>query len=306
MIIIFLSLISYNMYKVYQIDKIQGYTLQNIKNTKNERFSQSIIMQNMERIFFRFNYHLINNIFRKICKDARSNNNKFYIRCKEESTDEPEPENDREFDEATLEKFKNKVHDIWKIIITTIEKIEKPFYDYYDDNVIDDMIKNMLDLDWLIEAENLRLFNKRRDSIIRDSYMKIYNLYMQIIADMINYVIDDKELKQVLFSKFSYLIESIIIKFISNNINDIKKVINTDNEDTIKNILSTKYTTASDMFQNINVQNEIQNSVNRYSNTPNFKNKYDDASSTAKKIMEIGLEQQVEVENFNKLFNKHT
>ena len=96
MIIIFISLISYNMYKVSEL-----------KNEQNKRFSNSIFMTNMKNIFFKFNHHLINNIFKQICKDT--NSDMFYTRCKiEDGT--PSPENDRQFSDDFLKKYNRKIN----------------------------------------------------------------------------------------------------------------------------------------------------------------------------------------------------
>lgn len=68
MIIIFILLISYNMYKVSNLNNEQITIIKTINDVKNKRFNNSIFITNMKNIFFKFNYHLIYNIFKQICK----------------------------------------------------------------------------------------------------------------------------------------------------------------------------------------------------------------------------------------------
>ena len=225
-IIIFLSLISYNIYKLSNINNEQQKIIKIIEDKTDKRFSNSIFITNMKNIFFKFNHHLINDILRKICKD--SNSDEFFVKCNEDSTDNTlTPLDDREFDDGKLKKYNAEINHIWKIIITTIEKIETPFYHKYTDNELDNMIKGKLNLNKFIEIENQVLLGNRQNSLIIESAVKIYYIYIEIIFDMIKSIINDKELRETLFNKFQLIIETIIIKFLADNFEDIKSMINT-------------------------------------------------------------------------------
>lgn len=259
MIIIFISLISYNMYKVSEL-----------KNEQNKRFSNSIFMTNMKNIFFKFNHHLINNIFKQICKDT--NSDMFYTRCKMEDGT-PSPENDRQFSDDFLKKYNKKINEVWDIIIATIKKIETPFYHKYTDEEIDNMIDYNFDLDNIIYMQNYEMKGKITYSIIMTNVVKANIIYMQIINDMIKHVTNDVKLAAKIFNKFRYVIERIFVKFIKNNISDIKSIIEITNEEA-GNLLDNKFDELGVKFNEIDISREINNSLNRYTNSPEVKNKY--------------------------------
>lgn len=278
MIIIFISLISYNMYKLSNLNYEQKTIIKIIQNEKNKRFSNSIFMTNMKNIFFKFNYHLINNIFKQICKDT--NSDMFYTRCKiDDSTSSPE--NDRQFSDDFLQKYNKKINEIWDIIITTIKKIETPFYHKYTDEEIDNMIDYNFDLDEIIYMQNQEMQGNITYNIITANAVKANIIYMQIINDMIKHVTSDSELGMKIFNKFRYVIESIIVKFIKNNISDIKSIIAISNEEAV-NILDNKFNELDVKFSEIDIRQEIDNSLNRYTNSSETKNKYDQLMELSK------------------------
>ena len=289
MIIIFISLISYNMYKVSNLNYEQKTIIKIIQNEKNKRFSNSIFMTNMKNIFFKFNYHLINNIFKQICKDT--NSDMFYTRCKiEDSTSSPE--NDRQFSDDFLQKYNKKINEIWDIIITTIKKIETPFYHKYTDEEIDNMIDYNFDVDEIIYVENLELRGNITYNIIKTNAVKANIIYMQIINDMIKHVTSDTELGIKIFTKFRYYIELIFVKFIKNNISDIKSIIAISNEEA-GNLLDKKFEELVVKYDEIDIRDEIDNSVNRYTNSSETKNKYD-------QLMEISKNTQQKLDKIYK------
>ena len=278
MIIIFISLISYTIYKVSDLKKEQKNIISTVEYEKNKRFSNSIFMTNMKNIFFKFNHHLINNIFKQICKDT--NNDMFYTRCKiEDGT--PSPENDRQFSDDFLKKYNKKINEIWDIIIATIKKIETPFYHKYTDEEIDNMIDYHFDLDEIIYMQNYEMKGNIAYSIIMTNAVKANIIYMQIINDMIKHVTNDSELAMKIFNKFRYVIEGIFVKFIKNNISDIKSIIAISNEEA-GNLLDNKFNELDVKFDEIDIRREINNSLNRYTNSPEVKNKYDQLMDLSK------------------------
>jgi len=278
MIIIFISLISYNMYKVSELKNEQKTIITTIQDEKNKRFSNSIFMTNMKNIFFKFNNHLINNIFKQICKDT--NSDMFYTRCKiEDGT--PSPENDNQFSDDFLEKYDNKINEVWDIIITTIKKIETPFYHKYTDAEIDNMIDYNFDLDEIIYMQNQEMQGNITYNIIMSNAIKANIIYMQIINDMIKHVTNDSELGMKIFNKFKYVIESIIVKFIKNNITDIKSIIAISNEEA-GDLLDNKFDELGVKFDEIDIRDEIDNSLNRFTNSSEIKNKYDQLMDLSK------------------------
>ena len=268
-IIIFISLISYNMYKLSNINNEQQKIIKIIEDKTDKRFSNSIFMTNMKNIFFKFNHHLINDILRKICKD--SNSDDFFVKCNEDSTETPL--NDREFDDGKLKKYNAEINHIWKIIITTIEKIETPFYHKYTDNELDNMIKGKLNLNKFIEIENQVLLGNRQNSLIIESAVKIYYIYIEIIFDMIKSIINDKELRETVFNKFKLIIETIIIKFLADNFEDIKSMINTGTKEGNNDILRALFDNKYAKFNEINLAYEFDDSIDRYYVTPKYRNK---------------------------------
>lgn len=278
MIIIFISLISYTIYKVSDLKKEQKNIISTVEYEKNKRFSDSIFMINMKNIFFKFNHHLINNIFKQICKDT--NSDMFYTRCKiEDGT--PSPENDRQFSDDFLKKYNKKINEVWDIIITTIKKIETPFYYKYTDEEINNMIDYNFDLDEIIYMQNQEMQGNITSGIIMSNAIKAKIIYMQIINDMIKHVTNDSELGMKIFNKFRYLIESIIVKFIKNNISDIKSIIAISNEKA-GNLLDNKFDKLLVKFDEIDIRDEIDNSLNRYANLPETKNKYEELMDLSK------------------------
>ena len=278
MIIIFISLISYNMYKVSELKNEQNTIVKTIQDEKNKRFSNSIFMTNMKNIFFKFNHHLINNIFKQICKDTDSD--MFYTRCKiEDGT--PSPENDRQFSDDFLQKYNKKINEVWDIIITTIKKIETPFYYKYTDEEIDNMIDYNFDLDEIIYMQNQEMQGNITSSIIMTNIVKANIIYMQIINDMIKHVTSDAELGMKIFNKFRYVIEGIFVKFIKNNISDIKSIIAMSNQEA-GDLLDSKFNELGVKFDEIDISREIDNSLNRYTNSPEIKNKYDQLMDLSK------------------------
>ena len=278
MIIIFISLISYNMYKVSELKNEQNTIVKTIQDEKNKTFSNSIFMTNMKNIFFKFNHHLINNIFKQICKDT--NSDMFYTRCKiEDGT--PSPENDRQFSDDFLKKYNKKINEVWDIIITTIKKIETPFYHKYTDEEIDNMIDYNFDLDEIIYMQNQEMQGNITSSIIMTNVVKANIIYMQIINDMIKHVTSDAELGMKIFTKFRYLIESIFVRFIKNNISDIKSIIAMSNQEA-GDLLDSKFNQLGVKFNEIDIRDEINNSLRRYTNSPEIKNKYDQLMDLSK------------------------
>lgn len=272
MIIIFILLISYNMYKVSNLNNEQITIIKTINDVKNKRFSNSIFITNMKNIFFKFNYHLIYNIFKQICKDT--NSNIYFTKCKiEDGTSSPE--NDRQFTDEILEKYNKKIYDIWDIIITTIKKIETPFYREYADLEIDNMLNYNFDLDEIIYMQNEELYGNITYNTIISNTIKANNIYMEILNDMIKHLTNDTELGKKIFDKFKYIIESIIVKFIKNNITDIKSIIAISNEEA-GNLLDNKFNQLGVKFNEINIRNEFDKSLDRYANLPKTKNKYDE------------------------------
>lgn len=278
MIIIFISLISYNMYKVSELKNEQNTIVKTIQDEKNKRFTNSIFMTNMKNIFFKFNHHLINNIFKQICKDT--NSDMFYTRCKIKD-DTPSPENDRQFSDDFLKKYNKKINELWDIIIMTIKKIETPFYHKYTDQEIDNMIDYNFDLEQIIYMQNQELRGTITSNIIMTNIIKANIIYMQIINDMIKHVTSDAELGMKIFTKFRYLIESIFVKFIKNNISDIKSIIAISNEEA-GNLLDNKFDELGVKFDEIDIRDEIDNSLRRYTNSPEIKNKYDQLMDLSK------------------------
>lgn len=289
MIIIFISLISYNMYKVSELKNEQNIIVKTIQDEKNKRFSNSIFMTNMKNIFFKFNHHLINNIFKQICKDT--NSDMFYTRCKMEDGT-PSPENDRQFSDDFLKKYNKKINEVWDIIIATIKKIETPFYHKYTDEEIDNMIDYNFDLDNIIYMQNYEMKGKITYSIIMTNVVKANTIYMQIINDMIKHVTNDAKLAMKIFNKFRYVIESIIVKFIKNNISDIKSIIEITNEEA-GNLLDNKFDELGVKFNEIDISREINNSLNRYTNSPEVKNKYD-------QLMDLSKNTRQQLDKINK------
>jgi hypothetical protein len=278
MIIIFISLISYTIYKVSDLKNEQKTIINTMEYEKNKRFSDSIFMTNMKNIFFKFNHHLINNIFKQICKDT--NSDMFYTRCKiEDGT--PSPENDREYSDDFLKKYNKKINEVWDIIITTIKKIETPFYHKYTDAEIHNMIDYNFDLEQILYMQNEELRGNITYNIIMSNAIKANIIYMQIINDMIKHVTSDAELGMKIFTKFRYLIESIFVKFIKNNISDIKSIIEISNQEA-GNLLDNKFDELGVKFGKIDIRDEIDNSLNRYANLPETKNKYDELMDLSK------------------------
>jgi|SaaInl6LU_22_DNA_1037377.scaffolds.fasta_scaffold11899_2 hypothetical protein len=278
MIIIFISLISYTIYKVSDLKNEQKTIINTMEYEKNKRFSDSIFMTNMKNIFFKFNHHLINNIFKQICKDT--NSDMFYTRCKiEDGT--PSPENDREYSDDFLKKYNKKINEVWDIIITTIKKIETPFYHKYTDAEIHNMIDYNFDLEQILYMQNQELKGNITYNIIMSNAIKANIIYMQIINDMIKHVTSDSELGMKIFTKFRYLIESIFVKFIKNNISDIKSIIEISNQEA-GNLLDNKFDELGVKFGKIDIRDEIDNSLNRYANLPETKNKYDELMDLSK------------------------
>ena len=274
-IIIFLSLISYNMYKLSNINNEQQNIIKIIQDNTNKRFSNSIFMINAKNIFFRFNNYLINDIMKKICMSADIGNhdNPFYFKeCNDDSTDNP-----RMVDDKELKKYDENIKDIWKIVITTIKKIETPFYHKYTDSEIDNMIKEKLSLNKVIQGENLKIHTSYQASLLINASVKIVGIYMDIISNMINHIIDDIELKTALFNKFKYLIEGIIIGFLTQNFDDIKLMLRRDaTKEGNADILLTIFNEIGDKFNEINIEDQFSESVNRYYETPKFRNNLND------------------------------
>ena len=273
-IIIFLSLISYNMYKLSNINNEQQNIIKIIEDNTNKRFSNSIFMINAKNIFFKLNNYLINDIFKKICLSVDSNNSysPFYLKeCDEDSTNIP-----FQIDDKELKEYHEKVNDMWKIVITTIKKIETPFYHKYTDSEIDNMIKEKLTLNKVIENENHKLNFSYQGSLLITAGVKIVGIYMDIISDMINHIIDDIDLQKSLFNKFKYLIESIIIGFLGENFEDIKSMITSGTNEGTRDRLITKFSETYNKFDEINIEDQFSESVNRYYETPKFRNNLND------------------------------
>lgn len=301
-IIIFLSLISYNMYKLSHINNQQqdiikiindniSYNMEEISNTKNEqqniirklndntgkRFSNSIFMINMKNIFFRFNNYLINDILKKICKDAEH----YSVKCNEEIKN-------REFNDKQLKQYNTKINDMWKIIITTIRKIETPFYHKYTDSEINNMIKENISLNKFIRLDNKLRSDVNSTSLMYSMYVRIFDIYIDIIRDLIDYVTYDEELKEILLEKFKYLIESIIINYLGENFEDIKSMFTsgTDEDEGTIDRLITKSSETYNKFNEINIKDQISESANRYYDTPKYRNKKNDVDNKQKNFLQ--------------------
>ena len=268
-IIIFLSLISYNMYKLSNINNEQQNIIKIIENEKNIRFSNSIFMINAKNIFFRFNNYLINDIFKKICRDA--DNPIYFKECNDDSTDNPRMNGDKE-----LKKYDENIKDMWIIAITTIKKIETPFYYKYTDSEIDNMIKEKLSLNKVIQVENYRQHTSHKTSLLINAGLKIVDIYKDIISDMIKHIIDDIDLQVSLFTKFKYIIEVIIIRFLSENVQDIKSMITSATDEGAQDKLITKFNEIYTKYNEINIEDQFSESVNRYYETPKYRNNKSD------------------------------
>jgi hypothetical protein len=261
------------MYKLSNINNEQQNIIKIIEDNTNKRFSNSIFIINMKNIFFRFNNYLINDIFKKICMYADSNNsNRIYLKeCDEDSTNNPFHIDDKE-----LKQYNEKANDMWKIVITTIKKIETPFYHKYTDSEIDNMIKEKFSLNKFIENENHNLHTSYKGSLLITAGVKIVGIYMDIISDMINHIIDDIELQKSLFKKFKYLIEGIIIGFLGENFEDIKSMITSGTHEGTRDRLLTKFGETYNKFSEIDIEDQFNKSVNRYYETPKFRNNLND------------------------------
>lgn len=264
-IIIFLSLISYNMYKLSNINNEQQNIIKIIQDNTNKRFSNSIFMINAKNIFFRFNNYLINDIMKKICTDV--DNPIYFKECNDDSTDNPRMIGDKE-----LKNYDENIKNMWKIVITTIEKLESPFYHKYTDTEIDNMIKEKISLNKVIEGENDKLHITYKVNLIMNASVQVLGIYKAIIFDMIEHITDDYELQQSLFNKFKYLIEGIIIGFLGDNFKDIKSMIISGTDEDIKDRLFTKFSETNTKFDEINIEDKFSKSVNRYYETPKFRN----------------------------------
>lgn len=287
MIIIFMSLISYNMYKVSNLNNEQKIIIKTIENEKNKRFSNSIFMINAKNIFFKFANYLFNDIYKKICLHTVTNNlntHFWFKECDEDSTDIPV-----HFDDKEIKNYNEKVNDMWKIVITTIKKIETPFYHKYTDSEIDNMIKETLSLNKFIENENLKQRINYQGSLIMNAGVKIVDISMDIISDMINHIIDDIDLQVSLFTKFKYIIEAIIIGFLSENVQDIKSIITSGTDEGAQDKLLTKFNEIYTKYNEINIEDQFSESVNRYYETPKYRNNksdLDDKIENTKQVFE--------------------
>lgn len=280
MIIIFLSLISYNMYKLNSINSEQKNIIKNIEDNRNIRFSNSIFMTNMKNIFFRFNNFLIHDILKKICKDAEFDN--YLVKCNKEIKN-------RQFNDKKIKEYNTKINDMWNIIITTIKKIETPFYHKYTNNEIDNMIKEKISLDKYIKGENQVMFQVNSTSLIINANVKIFKIYIDIITDLIDYVTNDEELKEILFEKFKYIIETIIIAFLGENLDDILLILTgTGTREGKKDRLLTKFSETYTKFDSIDIEDEFDKSVHRFYETPKYRNKKNDVEDITNNTLQQG------------------
>ena len=283
-IIIFLSLISYNMYKLTHINNEQQNIIKIIEDNTNKRFSNSIFMINAKNIFFRFNNHYINNILKQICLDSDSI---IFRKCNEDSTDSPSV--DRQFDDKKIEQYNKNITSVWFIIINTIRKIETPFYYKYTNDEIDIMIKDKLNLDKLIDVENKRLLISEKGNLIKNTTYEIVGIYTNILYDMINYVTNDVELKDALFKKFKLIIHRLIIMFINENLSSFGNLFNAENVSQVEEILK-NITVETD---NTKWYDPLDKSVTNYYKSPEYKNK----ESELKKLAKNNLQQFRKLDN---------
>ncbi len=289
-IIIFLSLISYNMYNLSNINNEQQNIIKIIENEKNIRFSNSIFMINAKNIFFKFNNYLINDIFKKICTDV--DNPIYFKECNDDSTDNPRMIGDKE-----LKKYDKNIKDMWIIAITTIKKIETPFYYKYTDSEIDNMIKEKLSLNKVIQGENYRVQTSQKTSLLINAGLKIVDIYKDIISDMIKHITDDIDLQVSLFTKFRYLIEVIIIRFLTENVQDIKYMITADENTGAEHKLFTKYYEIYNKYNEINIEDLFSESVNRYYETPKYRNNKSDLDDKIENIKQKSQYLNDKIEN---------
>ena len=276
-IIIFLSLISYNMYKLSHINNEQQNIIKIIEDNNNKRFSNSIFMINVKNIFFRFNNYLINDILKKICKDAERDN--FLVKCDEEIKN-------RQFSDVKIKQYDTKINEMWKIIITTIKKIETPFYHKYTNSEIDNMIKENISLNKFLKLDNELTGQVNLTSLMHNMYFQIIEIYIDIIKDMIDHITDDIELQKSLFNKFKYLIEGIIISFLGENFEDIKSMITSGTDEGTRDRLLTKFSETYTKFNEINIEDEFDKSVYRFWETPEYRNNMNDLEDKQKNLLQ--------------------
>ena len=279
-IIIIISLISYNMYKLTHINNEQQNIIKIIEDNNNKRFSNSIFMINVKNIFFRFNNYFINDIYKKLCMNVDTNLSYTIEECDADSTNAPFSTNDSvqvNFYEAFDIDYHKEFNDMWEIIITTIKKIETPFYHKYTDTEIDNIIKEKITLNKVIDIENSKIHVSNQGFVLINAGFKLVDIYMDIISDIINHITDDIELQQSLMFKFKYLIDGIIITFLGENFEDIRSLITSETDNGKENdILYNKFIKTYNKFNEINIKDLFSESVNRYYETPKSRNNFKD------------------------------
>jgi len=270
------------MYKLTHINNEQQNIIKIIEDNTNKRFSNSIFIINVKNIFFRFNNYFINDIYKKLCMNMDSPQSFEFKECDDaDSTDNPF-HNIRLHDINDNIDYHKEFNDMWEIIITTIKKIETPFYHKYTDTEIDNFIKEKISLNKFIEIENRQRHFSYQSSLLITAGVKIVDIYMDIISDMINHIIDDEDLQMSLFSKFKHIIEAIIIGFLGENIEDIKSLITSETDADTVNILLTKLNKTYNKFNEINIKDQFSESVNRYYETPKSRNDFKDLQDIKK------------------------
>lgn len=271
------------MYKLNAINNEQKIIIKDIKDVEdniNVRFSNSIFMTNIKNIFFRFNNYFINDILKKICKDAERDN--YLVKCNKEIKN-------KKFNDKKIKQYDTKINEIWNIIITTIKKIETPFYHKYTNNEIDNMIKEKISLDKLINIDNKIMSQVNLNFLIYNTYVQIFQIYVDIIMDLIDYVTNDEELKKILFEKFKYIIETIIIAFLGENLDDILLILTgPGTREGKRDRLLTKFSETYTKFDNINIDDEFNKSVDRFYETSKYRNKLNDIENMKKKYEQQG------------------
>lgn len=268
------------MYKLNSINNQQKNIIKDIENNRDIRFSNSIFMTNMKNIFFRFNNYFINDILKKICTDAERDN--YLVKCNKEIKN-------KKFNDKKIKQYDTKINEMWNIIITTIKKIETPFYHKYTNDEIDNMIKEKISLDKLINVDNKIMSQVNMTSLMYNTYFQIFQIYVDIIMDLIDYVTNDEELKEILFEKFKYIIETIIIAFLGENLDDILLILTgPGTREGKRDRLLTKFSETYTKFDNINIEDEFNKSLDRFYETSKYRNKLNDIEEKNKNALQQG------------------
>lgn len=297
-IIIFISLISYNMYMINNINSTLNTNNDTLKSSihlmsnriaifEDQKFSNSIFITNMKELFFGWNRHLVANIYGKICEaETMSNAGNPLYKCGDEELMAKQVNN------SYIEANNKKYQELWNIIIDTIKKLEKPFYHKYNHQEIDDFMSKIFDIDFFIKTANTTILKQEALDIIISNLTKMLKIYFSIISDAIRFITNDEVLFAEMYDKFTYEIHQIIVKYIIDNIPAIIDNNYSTKEEFI-NALWEAHENALNKSQEIgNLENFLYKSKNRFSNSLAFSNKTGEIVDLAKHTY-----QQLEVLN---------